>query len=131
MTTEKRVKTVPHYILPEGTIIAEHGAMLMVRYTEGAGNLKSTQMILAFGRDERPARKRGPKKGTSRKGVIHCLICDGDLETEPADGIWATREIIGHVRSHDRRKKIARRGLALLGRVWSHKLGRPTEAVMG
>lgn len=123
-------KTVPHYFLPEGTLIAEHGAMLMVRYTRGSGNLKSTQMILAFGRDVRPAKLRGAKKGKSRRGVIHCLICDSDLETEPEDGIWATREIIAHVRSHDRRKKIARRGLDLLGRVWTHKLGRPTEAEM-
>ena len=103
--------------LPEGTAIGEAGAMIFVKYTQGSGNPKSTQLILAFGPDTRKARDRGAKKGKSRRGVVHCLMCDEDLLTQPEQGILCTRELVAHVRLHDRRKAVQRLGAQLLARV--------------
>ena len=94
------------YRLPEGTILTEIGAMILVRYTQGSRNPKSTELILAFFRDTRPSDKRGPRKGKSRRGVMHCIRCDEDLLTEPGvDGILCSRDLIAHVRIHDRRRE--------------------------
>lgn len=103
-TTER--KTVPHVVLPEGTLIAEHGALLMVVYSQGSRNPKSTQMLMAFRETKQHDR-----------GVIRCMMCSHDLKTVPDDGIWAAREIIAHVRLHDCRKRVQAKGERLMASV--------------